>query len=421
MMERIKFTVDYMSKSGAQLGEGESRMNNEQVSILNGLANAWSSTTFARGDLSAYAGPHITQETRNGVGLLSLTALLFLAVAALLSSIFGLGATYVYTYAMLAALSLHIHLSAARVAQVRALYLLAMLLLIVCGSSLVLLAQQSGQLNMMLLLSVAVLFMLVPVVPWGLREAAMTTGAIYLMFTASTFLTRLRFSSVDLWVLQFLMLMAALISLALVTRALVLRKHDLTMRFGLEQAHNEMAALANRDHLTGAWNRRYLEVDFNRAVSSHHRSGLTSYFGLFDIDRFKAINDTFGHGHGDSVLKAVHQAFSDLSGDGEYLVRLGGDEFALLMSGERVPERITRALGLIVSFANDAGSEMIRPTVSLGLITLTPIAGLSFDQAYKLADGLLYEAKRAGGNCIRQPAAEARQAEDAGTVRSERI
>lgn len=374
------------------------------LSFLRTLVNVWSSTSFAHNDLRDYAEPVIARETRDGVAMLSLAALVFLALAALMSSVFALGKGYLYTYVVLTALALHIHLSAARVVQVRALYLLAMLLLVVCGSSLVLLTQQSGQLSMMLLLSVAVLFMLVPVVPWGLREAAMTTGAIYLMFTASTFLTRVRFSSVDLWVLQFLMLMAAVISLALVARALGLRKHDLNMRFCLQQAHNEMADLANRDPLTGAWNRRYLEREFDTVVAAHHGQGHTCYFGLFDIDAFKAINDTFGHQHGDDVLKAVQTAFSSGTRDDEYLVRLGGDEFALLMAGEAVPARLKSILGEIAAIAGAGQSGLSNPTVSLGLICLDATSTGTFDQAYKLADGLLYDAKRSGGNRICQTA-----------------
>ncbi|MEC5217193.1 diguanylate cyclase (GGDEF)-like protein [Actimicrobium sp. GrIS 1.19] len=365
------------------------------------LRNVWSSTTFSGSALSAYAEPHITRDTRDGIALLSLVALLFLATAALLCSVFQLGTGYVYTYAVLTALALHIHLSAGRVAQVRALNLLGMLLLIVCGSSLVLLAQRSGQLHMMLLLSVAVLFMLVPVVPWGLREAGMTTGAIYLMFTASTWLSRTRFSALDLWVLQFLMLVAALIALALVSRALGLRKHDLTMRFGLEQAHLDMSELANRDHLTGAFNRRFLEQDFDRVVAAHHRAGLRSCFGLFDLDRFKAINDNFGHLHGDRVLQAMQQAFAGLAGPDEYLVRLGGDEFALLMCGDAVRQRIRAALDSLAGLA--VGGAM--PTVSLGLITFAPHTAIDIDQAYKLADALLYQAKRDGGNHVCEQAA----------------
>ena len=371
---------------------------------MHDLSGVWSCLDFGAPELRDYAAPVITRETRRGVALLSLVALLFLGLATAMSAVFELGTSYTYTYSMLCALALHIYLSSAKVEQLRALYLLAMLLLVVCGSSLVLLAQRSGQLHAMLLLSVAVLIMLVPVVPWGLREAALTTGAIYLMFTASTYLSRFRFAALDLWVLQCLMLVAAVISLALVARALGLRKHDLTMRFHLERAQRELTELVNRDHLTGAWNRRHIERDFDRVVAHHHNAGNSCWFGLFDIDRFKSINDTFGHGSGDEVLRAVHAAFSDLPGDVEYLARLGGDEFALLMCGADVPARAEAALATISSRMSAPLPGGVTPTVSLGLVRLAPGEKLAFDGAYKRADELLYEAKHAGGNAIRSSA-----------------
>lgn len=381
-------------------------MKNQTALLMNELSSAWSCTAFRAPGLREYAEPVITAETRKGVALLSLVALLFLALASAMSAVFELGSAYTYTYSVLCALALHVYLSSAKVAQLRALYLLAMLLLVVCGSSLVLLAQRSGQLHAMLLLSVAVLIMLVPVVPWGLREAALTTGAIYVMFTVSTYLSRFRFAALDLWVLQCLMLVAAVISLALVARALGLRKHDLTMRFHLERAQRELTELVNRDHLTGAWNRRHIERDFDRVVAHHHGACVPCWFGLFDIDRFKSINDTFGHGRGDDVLRAVHAAFGDLAGDVEYLARLGGDEFALLMCGADVPARVEKALASISARMAVPLPGGVTPTVSLGLVQLPGDGALRFDGAYKLADELLYEAKHAGGNAIRTGALE---------------
>lgn len=371
------------------------------ASTFSGLSGVWSCLDFGLPELRDYAAPVITRETRRGVALLSLVALLFLALAAAMSAAFALGSAYTYTYSVLCLLALHVYLSSAKVAQLRALYLLAMLLLVVCGSSLVLLAQRSGHLHAMLLLSVAVLIMLVPVVPWGLREAALTTGAIYLMFTASTYLSRLRFAALDLWVLQCLMLVAAVISLALVARALGLRKHDLALRFHLEQAQRELTELVNRDHLTGAWNRRHIERDFDRVVAHHLGTGVACWFGLFDIDRFKAINDTWGHGCGDDVLRAVQAAFGGLAGDVEYLARLGGDEFALLVCGPDAPMRVQAALASIAGKMACTVSCGVQPTVSLGLVQLPRERRLGFDGAYKLADELLYAAKRAGGNAVR--------------------
>lgn len=373
------------------------------------LRAAWSSTTFTRAELADYAAPHIERETRNGVALLSGAALLFLAFAALFSSLFKLGGAYVYTYAVLTALALHVRLSATRVAQVRALNLLAMLLLIVSASSLVLLARQSGQLHLVLLLSVAALLMLVPLVPWGLREALLTTGAIYLMFTSLTLFSRLRFDAVELWALQCLMLMASVIALVLVARALDLRKHDLEMRFGLEQAHGKMEVLANRDPLTGAWNRRYLERNFERAVALHHDAGLAIHFGLFDIDLFKQLNDTYGHRHGDLVLQAVQRAFAGLAGEGECLVRLGGDEFAFLIGGADASARVREALAAIGPLARESCPDGVDPTVSVGLIALPAQCALTLEQAYARADALLYQVKRGGGGGIADSATAAGQ------------
>jgi len=369
-------------------------MNTPAFTPAGGIASAWTCLDFGAPELRAYAAPVITGETRRGVALLSLVAMLFLGLAAAMSAAFELGTLYTYTYTLLCVLALHIYLSSAKVEQLPALYLLATLLLVVCGSSLVLLAQRSGQLHAMLLLSVAVLIMLVPVVPWGLREAAATTGAIYLMFTASTWLGRYRFAALDLWVLQCLMLVAAVISLALVARALRLRKHDLALRFHLEQAQRELTDLANRDHLTGAWNRRHIERDFDRAVARQQAVASESWFALFDIDRFKAINDTWGHGRGDEVLRAVQAAFAHLDGETEYLARLGGDEFALLLCGADAPARIARALAGLPALPGG-----VRPTVSLGLVRLAA-GDCTFDAAYKRADDLLYGVKQGGGNAI---------------------
>jgi diguanylate cyclase (GGDEF)-like protein len=342
----------------------------------------------------------IARETREGVALLSQIALLFLALAAMLSALSGLGTGYTYTFSLLTVLALHIRLSSTRVADLRALYLLAMLLLIVCGSVLVLLAQRSGQMNAMLLLSVAVLIMLVPVVPWGLREALLTAGPIYLVFTISTVFGQVRFAARDLWLLQCMMLVAAVIALVLVARALALRKHDLAMRFHLEQAKRELTELADRDHLTGAWNRRHMERDFERLLARHQAAGQESWFGLFDIDRFKSINDTFGHSRGDAVLRAVQAAFIEACGDSEHLARLGGDEFALVMCGTDVRERVERALASVAQHLEEPVPGLA-PTASLGLVRLPAGDSFDFDHAYKIADHLLYEVKRAGGNAVR--------------------
>lgn len=365
------------------------------------LALLWSSTWFSAPELADYATGHIERETRQGVSLLALAALLFLVQIAGFASWFGLGPGYSYTYTLLAALALHILLSARQVRDVQALNLLAMLLLIVCASALVLLAQRSGTLHVVVMLSVATLLMLVPLMPWGLREASLTCAAIYIMFTSLTFFSHLEFGHLDQWALQLTMLSTAMLSLVLVGRALGVRKNDLAMRFGLERAGAEMAVLAERDHLTGAWNRRFLEREFGRVVSLHAQRGMPACFGLLDIDQFKPLNDTYGHRHGDSVLQDVAAAFDQLDGEREYLVRLGGDEFAFILTGSGDPRaRLAAMLAQATAPAACGGAHTPpMPTFSAGLVLLDRPCTL--DAAYAQADALLYQAKRAGGNDIR--------------------
>lgn len=365
------------------------------------LALLWSSTRFSAPELADYATGHIERETRQGVSLLALAALLFLVQIAGFAAWFELGPGYSYTYTLLAALALHILLSARQVRDVQALNLLAMLLLIVCASALVLLAQRSGTLHVVVMLSVATLLMLVPLMPWGLREAFLTCAAIYVMFTSLTFFSRLEFGRIELWALQLTMLTTALLSLVLVGRALAVRKNDLAMRFGLERAGAEMAVLAERDHLTGAWNRRFLEREFERVVALHAQRGAPACFGLLDIDQFKPLNDTYGHRHGDSVLQDVAAAFTRLDDELEYLVRLGGDEFAFILAGSGDPRaRLEAILAAAATLAARAGKPVIAaPTFSAGLVLLDRPCTL--DAAYAQADALLYQAKRAGGDGIR--------------------
>lgn len=376
-------------------------MNRINKDISSALSLIWTSTEFASVDLSRYAIPMITAESRKGVAALSMASLMFLLLASVLSHVFKLGSSYVYTYVALAALSLHICLSAWRMAEVKVLYMLAMALLVISGSSLVLIAQQTGKIDTMIFSSVAVLLMLVPIVPWGLREASFTVGAIYLMFTASTLLARGRFTVQELWTLQLLMLFTALVSILLVARALAVRKNDLQARFELQLAHNEMRDLSNRDHLTGAWNRRYLEEQYAAMLAARRAGSGDTYFALFDVDHFKQINDTFGHDRGDVLLKAIVQAFVPVLEEDEYLVRLGGDEFAVVMSGHRLDERIRTAFSAVHDIYRHATGEAgVRPTFSMGVVEICRHSMPGFEAVYKLADESLYEAKRTGRDRI---------------------
>lgn len=153
-------------------------------------------------------------------------------------------------------------------------------------------------------------------------------------------------------------------------------------------------ALSERDHLTGLMNRRAIEPRF-----AELRSQGFDTFALIDLDRFKAVNDMFGHAVGDDVLCAVAHALEP--DDDVKAMRLGGEEFVLLLRGDDAKNRAERrrmAIPARVSFEVAGLDRLV--TASMGLIELPQSEGehATFNELYTRADRLLYEAKEAGRN-----------------------
>jgi diguanylate cyclase (GGDEF)-like protein len=102
----------------------------------------------------------------------------------------------------------------------------------------------------------------------------------------------------------------------------------------LEAAQEELRRLATIDSLTGCYNRRFFEEAIEHELQRHrrYRSPLSIIF--VDIDRFKSINDSYGHDAGDRVLKFVAEFLTKNVRDADYVIRWGGDEFLLLLTCE---------------------------------------------------------------------------------------
>lgn len=151
---------------------------------------------------------------------------------------------------------------------------------------------------------------------------------------------------------------------------------------------------AERDPLTGLYNRRALERRF-----PDMRAGGFHAMALLDLDRFKQINDTFGHVKGDAVLKAVAEA---LAPDRDTLAaRLGGEEFLILLRGADVAERAERRrLAISTRVAAQVPGLGGLVTASMGMVELPADGSLQNELAplYARCDHLLYEAKAAGRN-----------------------
>ena len=248
--------------------------------------------------------------------------------------------------------------------------------------------------------SAVLLFIVVPIVPWGMREAMTVSALIYIVFTFSTLGKSGHFSTESLMILQFYMIAACCISLSLVGRGVRVRKSNIEARFELEEQHRQMELLSYTHPLTGAWNRRYLNDNFQGIIAANRKAVVNTYFAVFDIDKFKSINDNFGHGYGDLLLQCVSIEFNAIVEPGELFIRLGGDEFAMLLKGELPQPRLTTAIRGVQRRALEQGPKPNVPTMSVGFTRITPEDRLSLDEVYKHADEATYIAKKAGGNQI---------------------
>ncbi len=162
----------------------------------------------------------------------------------------------------------------------------------------------------------------------------------------------------------------------------------------------ELWQQASRDLLTGAMSRRAFVNDLAKAIAAFHRTGDPCTLILFDLDRFKAVNDTHGHSAGDAVLRAVADTVADALRAYDCFGRLGGEEFAILL-GEpladalEVAERVRAA----IERAAVPGYPQLRVTSSFGVVScsaLTPSA----PQMLEAADAKLYASKQAGRNRV---------------------
>jgi diguanylate cyclase (GGDEF)-like protein len=175
--------------------------------------------------------------------------------------------------------------------------------------------------------------------------------------------------------------------------ALALFAGQATMAIVSANQLEQLRVLADQDPLTGLPNRRAFMRDLEREVERARRYGRPLTLVIGDVDRFKEINDTYGHPAGDRALCAVADSLrAGLRGtDGAF--RLGGDEFALLLpetTGEAAADVMRR---LYTGFRTTAPEPFADLHVSAGCAT-TPDDGLDAEALIRRADAALYEAKR---------------------------
>ncbi len=163
---------------------------------------------------------------------------------------------------------------------------------------------------------------------------------------------------------------------------------------------------ASTDPLTGLPNRRSLIEHLDRQLAIAERANAPLSVLVLDLDRLKEINDTHGHGGGDDALRAFARTVSSTVRRSDLAARLAGDEFVIVMANTRgrdareVAEKI-RAAVAAVEVRVGPGRTPVHLGVSIGGAAFPEVRGGGAERLLERADTALYEAKRAGRNCVR--------------------
>ncbi|MEW6314551.1 MAG: EAL domain-containing protein [Pseudomonadota bacterium] len=165
----------------------------------------------------------------------------------------------------------------------------------------------------------------------------------------------------------------------------------------------QMIYLAERDALTGQYNRRRFQDDLLRSIAEAQRNDTVVALLFFDLDGFKYINDTYGHSAGDALLIRIASEIETQVRRNEVFYRLGGDEFAVIVPNtdrEEVmvlAERIVHAIRK-VPFQFEGSNMYITASLGIGLF---PLHAATADELVAHADAAMYQAKEAGKNTWR--------------------
>ena len=185
-----------------------------------------------------------------------------------------------------------------------------------------------------------------------------------------------------------------------------LKKQVDSRTWELERMNEKLRLMATVDGLTGVMNRRCFDEMLDREWKRSLREKVPVAIVMVDVDYFKKYNDTYGHQAGDECLRQVAEAMEKrVHRPSDYAARYGGEEFVLLLSNTSLDGAIKVAEDIRLLIENlklpHAASEVSSyVTISLGVMTLIPDAGMQISEVVRKADQALYYAKRRGRNRV---------------------
>lgn len=152
------------------------------------------------------------------------------------------------------------------------------------------------------------------------------------------------------------------------------------------------------DPLTGLYNRRMFYQEISRQLSQLKRYNRTFCVVYIDMDKFKAVNDAFGHATGDKVIEIAADCLKRQTRDNDIVARLGGDEFGIVM-----PEITAHSAEIVLTRLRDELNSRMKDngwpvTASMGVSMIDTVVGV--DEIIHSADQLMFKVKKTGGNAI---------------------
>jgi diguanylate cyclase (GGDEF)-like protein len=172
----------------------------------------------------------------------------------------------------------------------------------------------------------------------------------------------------------------------------------------LEKAHQELKLLASIDPLTKLYNRRYFIELSEPILDLAKRNNTNTAVIMLDIDKFKNVNDTYGHNIGDEVLVALALKLQEISRKSDVASRWGGEEFLILLPNTDIngaliiAEKIRQNLEELVIDLKD--EKKLQFTVSVGVSPFDKESNDTLQSAINRADEALYKAKESGRNRV---------------------
>lgn len=172
------------------------------------------------------------------------------------------------------------------------------------------------------------------------------------------------------------------------------------IRSDINRLQNSLREQSSKDPLTGALNRRQLDICLQNSIRQNEHFGTAASIALIDIDNFKAINDNYGHDVGDRLIQEVVATLEQHSRKEDLLFRIGGDEMLLLFQNITEQQALVlceKLRRLITEHTNQAiGSAKLSVSIGLSRYHST----MNQDIWFKRADQALYQAKSAGRNQV---------------------